>query len=95
MTVVAECTILAAVRTALTVRFPDSPMFVDNSPLTVSLLIVSYQSFTQILLCLLQTVTLNMYFIFLKNNYWHFFQKVGRRQIIGTFFKKLGSDSNK
>ena len=41
MTVVAECTILAAVRTALTVRFPDSPMFVDNSPLTVSLLIVS------------------------------------------------------
>jgi hypothetical protein len=55
VTVVAECTILAAVRTALTVRFPDSPMFVDNSPLTVSLLIVSYQSFTQILLCLLSS----------------------------------------
>jgi hypothetical protein len=34
-----------------------------------------------------------MYFIFLKNNYWHFFQKVGRRHIIGTFFKKLGGDT--
>ena len=39
--------------------------------------------------------TLNIYFIFLKNNYWHFFQKVGRLQIIGTFFKKVGAYSNK